>query len=42
MDIKIQIQTNQMILRWCEHVERKSNDDWIKKCQQSMVEGKAG
>jgi len=24
------------------HVERKSDDDWIMKCQQLMVEGKAG
>jgi len=29
-------------LRWFGHVERKSDDDWVKKCQQLVVEGKAG
>jgi len=27
-------------LRWFENVERKSDDDWVKKCQQWMTEGK--
>jgi len=27
-------------MRWLGHVE--SDDDWAKKCQQLMVEGKAG
>jgi len=29
-------------LRWFGQVERKSDDDWVNKCQQLMVEGKAG
>jgi len=29
-------------LRWFGHVERKSDDDWVKKCQQLVVEGKTG
>jgi len=29
-------------LRWFGHVKRKSDDDWVKKCQQLMVESKIG
>jgi len=35
-------------LRWFGHVERKSDDDWLQKCQQlvvkdnSYVEGEVG
>jgi len=29
-------------LRWFGHVKRKSDDDWVKKCWQLVVEGKAG
>jgi len=29
-------------LRWFGHVYRKSDDNWVKKCQQLLVEGKAG
>jgi len=29
-------------LRWFGHVERKSGDDWVKKCLLLMVEGKVG
>jgi len=27
-------------LRWFGHVKRKCDDDWVKNCQQLMVEGK--
>ena len=29
-------------LRWFGHVERKTEDDWVKKCQSVQVEGKVG
>ena len=29
-------------LRWFGHVERKTEDDWVKKCQSVEVEGKVG
>jgi len=28
-------------LRWFGYVGRKSDDDWVKKCQQLLVDGKA-
>jgi len=29
-------------VRWFVHVKRKSNGDWVKKCNQLVIEGKAG
>ena len=29
-------------LRWFGHVERKADEDWVKKCQHLVVDGKAG
>jgi len=29
-------------LRWFGHVERKSEDDWVKKCLELEIAGKAG
>ena len=29
-------------LRWFGHVERKFDDDWVKRCQKLEVEGKVG
>ena len=29
-------------LRWFGHVERKTEDDWVKKCQSVEIEGKVG
>src|ERR687898_1216539 len=29
-------------LRWFRHVERKAEDDWVKKCQSVEIEGKVG
>ena len=29
-------------LRWYGHVERRPDDDWLKKCQNMEVAGKVG
>jgi len=29
-------------LRWFMHVERKAEDDWVKKCLELEIAGKAG
>ena len=29
-------------LMWCGHVERKADDDWVKKCTKVEVVGKVG
>jgi len=29
-------------LRWFGHIERKFDDDWVKKCLQLVVESKTG
>ena len=36
-DIALVLQQNR--LRWCGHVLRKDDDDWVKKCMEHEVEG---
>ena len=37
-DIALVLQQNR--LRWCGHVLRKEDDDWVKKCMEYEVEGR--
>ena len=36
-DIALVLQQNR--LRWCGHVLRKDDEDWVKKCMEHEVEG---